>query len=192
MTVESSATFGEIGAILMFIGPLSPVISVVGLILLLVAFHGLAGDYKDSHIFSNVIFGVFAVIIGAVIAVVIIVIAAFGLLSVLGINISNWTNWTALQNFNWQSFTNWSALVPYAVAIIGALFVLFVFIVVAAIFLRRSINTLYDKSGVHMFATTGLVLLIGACLTVVIIGFVLLWVSLILLAVAFSRMRHSG
>ncbi|HJW97784.1 MAG TPA: hypothetical protein VJ529_01555 [Candidatus Bathyarchaeia archaeon] len=35
------------------------------------------------------------------------------------------------------------------------------------------------------FATTGLVFLIGAILTIVLIGFVLLWVSLLLLAVSF-------
>jgi uncharacterized membrane protein len=49
-----------------------------------------------------------------------------------------------------------------------------------------------------MFATTGLLVLIGAALTIIVIGVVLtiivigvvlLWVSLILLAVAFFEMR---
>lgn len=193
MTVESSKTYGEIGAILMAIGPLvgffTGAIGLVGLILVLVAFHDLADYYKDQSIFTNVLYGVLVAIIGIVVAVVVIVIAAFGVLAVFGFNFSNWTSWTALQNFNWQSFTNWSAIVPYAVAIIGALIVLVVFIVFAAIFLRRSLNTVADKSGIHMFATTGLLALIGAALTVIIIGFILLWVSLILLAVAFSRMK---
>jgi len=193
MTLESSKTLGGIGAILMVIGPFASVytgvICLVGLILMLVAFNGLAYYYKDRRIFNNVILGVLATIIGVAIAVVVVVTAAFGMLSVLGIHISNWTDWTALQNFNWQDFTNWSALAPYIAAIVGALIVLVVFVVVAAIFLRRSLNTLSEKSGIHMFATTGLLLLIGAALTVIIIGFVLLWVALILLAVAFFEIK---
>jgi uncharacterized membrane protein len=193
MTLESSKTLGGIGAILMVIGPFASVytgvIGLVGLILMLVAFNGLADYYKDRRIFNNVIFGVLATIIGVAIAVVVVVTAAFGMLSVLGIHISNWTDWTALQNFNWHDFTNWSALAPYIAAIVGALIVLVVFVVVAAIFLRRSLNTLSEKSGIHMFATTGLLLLIGAALTVIIIGFVLLWVALILLAVAFFEIK---
>jgi uncharacterized membrane protein len=193
MTLESSKTLGGIGAILMVIGPLAGaytgIIGLVGLILVLVAFNGLANYYKERRIFNNAIFGVLATIIGAVIAAVVVVTAAFGILSVLGIHISNWTDWTALQNFNWQNFTNWSALAPYVAAIVGAWVVLVVFLVVAAIFLRRSLNTLSEKSGTHMFATTGLLLLIGAALTVIGIGLVLLWVALILLAVAFFQIR---
>jgi uncharacterized membrane protein len=193
MTLESSKTLGGIGALLMVVGPLaSPytgIIALVGLILVLVAFNGLADYYKDRRIFNNVIFGIVAAIIGAVVAVAVVVTAAFGILAVLGIHISNWTDWTALQNFNWQNFTNWSALAPYVAAIVGALVVLFILFVVSAIFLRRSLNTLSEKSGVHMFATTGLLVLIGAILTIIVIGVILLWVALILLAVAFFEMR---
>jgi|APFre7841882654_1041346.scaffolds.fasta_scaffold00356_13 uncharacterized membrane protein len=193
MTLESSKTLGGIGAILMVIGPLASVytgvIGLVGLILVLVAFNGLADYYKERRIFNNVIFGVIAAIIGGVIAVAVVVTAAIDMLPVLGIHISNWTDWTALQNFNWQGFTNWSALAPYVAAIVGALVVLFVFIVVAAIFLRRSLNTVSEKSGTHLFATTGLLVLIGAVLTVIVIGFVLLWVAMILLAVAFFEIK---
>jgi uncharacterized membrane protein len=193
MTLESSKTLGGIGAILMVIGPLASVytgvIGLVGLILVLVAFNGLADYYKDRRIFNNVIFGVIAAIVGVVIAVVVVISAAFDMLSVLGIHISNWTDWTALQNYNWQGFTDWSALAPYVAEIVGALIILFVFVVVAAIFLRRSLNTLSEKTGTHMFATAGLLLLIGAALTIIVIGLILMWVAMILLAVAFFEMR---
>ena len=193
MTLESSKTLGGIGAILMVIAPLARaftgIVGLAGLIIVLIAFNGLADYYKDRRIFNNVIYGVFAAIIGAVIAAAVVVTAAFDMLSVLGIHISNWTDWTAIQNFDWQNFTNWSALAPYVAAIAGALVALFIFIVVAAILLRRSLITLSEKSGIHMFATAGLLLLIGAALTVIIIGFLLMWVALILLAVAFFEMR---
>jgi uncharacterized membrane protein len=193
MTLESSKMLGGIGAILMVIGPLASVytgvIGLVGLILVLVAFNGLADYYKDRRIFNNVIFGVIAAIVGVVIAVVVVISAAFDMLSVLGIHISNWSDWTAIQNFNWQGFTDWSALAPYIAEIVGALVILFVFVVVAAIFVRRSLNTVSEKSGTHLFATAGLLLLVGAVLTIIVIGAILIWVALILLAVAFFEMR---
>jgi len=40
-----------------------------------------------------------------------------------------------------------------------------------------------------MFATTGLLILIGAILTIIGIGIILLWISWILLAVAFFEIR---
>jgi uncharacterized membrane protein len=193
MTLESSKTLGGVGAILMVVAPLANVytglIGLIGLILVLIAVNGLANYYKDRRIFNNVIFGAIATIVGAVIAVVVIVIAAFGMLDVLGIHITNWTDWTALQNFNWQGFTDWNALAPYVAEIVGAVVILVLFLVVAAIFLRRSLNTLSEKTGIHMFATTGLLLLIGAALTIIGIGLILMWVALILLAVSFFEMR---
>ncbi|HVP16775.1 MAG TPA: DUF996 domain-containing protein [candidate division Zixibacteria bacterium] len=192
MTFESSKMMGGIGAILMvvggFAGPYTGVIGVIGLALVLVALNGLANLYNDRHIFNNAIFAVLATIVGAVIAAVVVVAAAFGILDVLGIQVT-WTNWSALQNFNWNNFTDWSKLAPYIAAIVGALVILVVCLVIAAIFLRRSLNTVAEKSGTHMFATAGLLFLIGAALTIIGIGFLLIWISLILLAVAFFEMK---
>jgi uncharacterized membrane protein len=172
------------------LGPLTGILGLVGLILVLVAFHGLADYYDDSRIFNNVVYGTLAVIVGAVIAIVVIVIAAFGFLLALGFNPSNWMSWNAIQTFNWSTFTNWSALIPYIFVILGALLTLFVFVVVGAIFLKRSYDATYEKSHVHMFATTGLLTLVGAVLTIIIIGLILLWISEILLIVAFSRLKE--
>lgn len=192
MTLESSKMMGGIGAILMviggFAGPYTSVVGLVGLILVLVALNGLANYYKDRRIFNNAIFAFFATIVGAVVAAVVVVAAAFGILDVLGIQVT-WNNWSALQNFNWNNFTDWTKLAPYIAAIVGALVILVVCLVIAGIFLRRSLNTVSEKSGTHMFATAGLLFLIGAALTIILVGLLLLWIALILLAVAFFQMR---
>ncbi|MGD0027742.1 MAG: DUF996 domain-containing protein [Candidatus Bathyarchaeia archaeon] len=193
MEPESSKILGGIGAILMFIGPFGAsytgIVGFVGLILVLVALNGLADYYKERRIFNNVLYAAMIAIVGGVVSVVVIVIAAIDMLPILGIHISNWTDWSALQKVDWQNFTNWSALAPYVGAIIGALIILFVCAVVAAILLRRSLITLSEKSGTHLFATAGLLMLIGAVLTIVLVGLILLWVSLLLLAIAFFEMR---
>jgi uncharacterized membrane protein len=69
------------------------------------------------------------------------------------------------------------------------LVILFIFVVVAALFYRKSLNSLAQKTGVGLFGTTRLILLIGAVLTIIVIGFLLLWVAMILLTVAFFSIK---
>jgi uncharacterized membrane protein len=202
MTIESSKTLGGIGAILLILFPFtswwasgfSGIIGLAGAILVLVALNGLANEYRDRRVFNNALYGVILIIVGAAIAIAIFVIVAFGILSVIGIHVSNWMDpnavQSAFQNFNPLNMTfDINALAPYIGAAAGAFIILFLCFVFSAVFIRRSLKTLAEKSGTHLFATTGLLMLIGAILTIVVIGLLLLWVSLILLAVAFFEMR---
>ena len=58
MSLETSKIFGLIGALFMVISPISGSsnngLGLIGLVLLLVSFHGLADYYKDRSIFKNV------------------------------------------------------------------------------------------------------------------------------------------
>ena len=202
MTIESSKTLGGIGAILLILFPFtswwasgfSGIIGLAGGILVLLALNGLANEYRERRVFNNALYGVILIIVGVAVVVAIFVIAAFGILSVLGIHVSNWLDpnavQSAFQNFNPLNMTlDINALAPYIGAAAGALIILFLCFVFSAVFIRRSLNTLAEKSGTHLFATTGLLMLIGAILTIVVIGLLLIWVSLILLAVAFFQMR---
>ena len=98
MTLESDKTLGGIGAILLFIGiipygePVTAIIALVGLILILVALYGFAGIYKERGIFNNSIYGIIAVIVGAVIAGVVVVVSVL----------------TTLKNFLYQIFPGWN------------------------------------------------------------------------------------
>jgi uncharacterized membrane protein len=65
-----------------------------------------------------------------------------------------------------------------------------VFSIIAAFFIRRSLGTLSAKSGVGLFSTAGLLLLIGAVLIIAFgLGLILIWISALLLAIAFFRIR---
>ena len=57
-----------------------------------------------------------------------------------------------------------------------------------AVYLRKSFDALANKTGNGMFKTAGLLLLIGAILTIVLIGLILIFVAWILLTVAFFSM----
>jgi uncharacterized membrane protein len=190
MTLESNKTMGGIGAILMavgflpFAGAYTGILSLIGLILVLISVKGLSDYYKDSRIFNNVIYAIVIGIVGAVVAGILIVTAAIGLLDALGINMSNLSNWSTFQSAI-TNVTDINTLLPYIATIAISLILLFVFAVVAAIFLRRSMNGLSEKTHVHLFSTTGLLFLIGAVLTIVAIGLILLWIALLLMAVSF-------
>jgi uncharacterized membrane protein len=192
MTLENSKVLGEIGALLMILSPFtgtySAVPGLVGFVLLIVAFNGLADHYKDRSIFNNALYGGIIFIAGVAIAVFIVVIAAAGMLSALAIPMSSWSNPAAWQSIDWKS-VNWTTLAPFIGAIVGALVILVAFAILAAFLIRKSLKALTQKSGIALFATCGTILFIGAILTIIIIGFVLLWIALILLAVAFFRLR---
>jgi uncharacterized membrane protein len=193
MTLESSKNMGGIGAILLVIGPLisyaagafALIIDLAGLILLFVGLKGFADYYKDSGIFNNALYALIIGIIGAVISIVLIVTAAIGLLNALGIDIANLSNITNIQQI--ASSVTWDKVAPYVIQIVLSLVLLVVFIIAAAIFFRRSMNSMSQKVNVHLFATAGLLFLIGAVLLIVIIGLLLLWISMILVAVAFFQ-----
>ena len=193
MSFENSKIMGETGALLMVVCPLggayTVILGLVGFVLLIVAIDGLADHYKDRGIFKNMMYGGIAFIAGAVIAAIIMVVAAIGMFTALGIPTTGWFDPSQWQAMDWNDFTNWNAIAPYLGVMIGALVVLFALSVLAAILIRRSLRTLAQKSGVQTFMTCGTFLLIGAILTIIAVGVVLLWIALLLLAVAFFQLK---
>ena len=198
MTLESNKTLGGVGALLMVISPFSgfvagtfgSVLGLIGLILVLIAMKGLADHYNEGGIFNNTFYGVILTIIGGIVFVGAIVVGAVGLLSELNLDLATLsTDPAAISTVDWQGIINFSNIWDYLVIILASLVILFVFVVVAAIFYRKSLNSLAQKTGVGLFGTTGLILLIGAVLTIIVIGFLLLWVAMILLTVAFFSIK---
>lgn len=196
MTLESSKTLGGIGAILMFVGFLPyasfyGILELVGLILVMVAMHGLASHYMESGIFNNALYGVITAIVGVVLFAVVVVYALFDFFAGLGfaIGMGNFADWaTGLAGMDWANI-GFGLIGDFLVYILLALLVLFVFVVITAIFLRKSLGALSVKSGVGLFGTTGTIILIGAILTIIAIGIILIWIALLLLAVAFFQIR---
>jgi uncharacterized membrane protein len=195
MNLETSKNLGGVGAILMFISPLltyvapfAGLLGLIGFILVLIAFKGLGDYYSEGGIFNNALYGFMIGVVGSVVAVGAFIASALAALADLGI--SDWMNaaeWT-------EAFTAETALntiLELAGAAVLALVILFVVVVLTAWFYRSSLNLLSVKSGVGMFGTAGLILLIGAFLTIILIGFLLIWIAVILAAVAFFSIRRT-
>ncbi len=175
-----------IGPLLGFAGVWASLLGIVGFILVLIALKGMADHYNESGIFNNALYGFLLAIVGAVVAVGVFIGTALSVLADIGI--SDWANvneWTAALTTE----TALDALLTLLGGVVIALVILFVFVILAMWFNRKSLNLLSAKSGVGMFGTTGLLMLIGAVLTIVLIGFLLIWIAYIILAVAFFSIK---
>ena len=194
MNLETSKNLGGVGAILIFIGVLplfaySGIISLVGLILVLIGLKGLADYYSEAGIFNNALYGVIAAIVGGLVFVGVAFIALVDFLNELGLTIENVADWSAeISAIDWTTM-GLNIIGDFIAYIFLALIVLFVFVIITAIFLRKSFGLLSTKTGVGLFGTTGLLILIGAVLTIIAIGLFLIWIAMLILAVAFFSIK---
>ena len=164
--VESNKNLAGIGSLLLMF----PVLSIVGIILLYVGIKGLSEYYKDESIIRDAVRGFIFLIIAAVaIAVALPLIIISGMFS---------------------AFTLGPLGVGFGLlAFILAIVLVFIFYVLAAMSLRKSFNSLAQKSGEHMFETAGTLLFIGAILTIVLVGFLLIFIAWIMATIAFFSIK---
>jgi len=73
--------------------------------------------------------------------------------------------------------------------VIVSLVLLYVFIIITTLYFRKSLNMLSAKSGEKIFETAGLLWLIGAILTIILVGFIIIWIAWILITVGFFSIK---
>jgi uncharacterized membrane protein len=203
MTLESSKTIGGIGALLMFIG-IFPyinyfgIVELIGAILVLVALHGLGNYYKEEGIFNNALYGIITGIVGVVFAVAVgIVLVLSNIQDFLLKVFPSWNgDWSTLPSLSSMtpntSNIGLGDVIPFIVAAIMIIAILWVFSIIATFFLRRSLIKLSAKSNYGLFGTAGLLLLIGAFLVIVIgLGLILMWIAALVLAIAFFNLKST-
>jgi uncharacterized membrane protein len=200
MTLESSKTLGCVGAILMligvipFAGPFVGIVALIGSILVLVALHGLADYYKEDRIFNNALYGFIASIVGVVATVVAAIYVVFYtsiLTDFLYKIYPGWDGtWSSLAGLtpNTSNITI-NDITPVLGAIFAVFAILWIFLMISAFFNRRSLKTLSTKASVGLFSTAGLLLIIGAVLAIVLIGLLLMWIAVLLIAIAFFQIK---
>ncbi|MCL6579060.1 MAG: DUF996 domain-containing protein [Candidatus Bathyarchaeota archaeon] len=191
MTLETAKILGGIGAVLMLVSPIgmhTGIVGIAGVILVLIALSKFAYHYKEPGIFNNVIYGIITAIAGIAIFISVLVVAAYDLIKTLGLDVS-WTDWTIFQRIKWQEIFTWETFAPYIIVIVLDLVMLFVLFVVASSFLRRSFSLLGEKTGIHAFKTAGFLIFLGAILTIIAVGLLIMWIALIFLAIGFFSIK---
>ena len=197
MTFESSKMMSAVGALLLVIGAVasavvsfSGVLSLIGLILLLIGLKGLATHYKEDGIFNNALYSVIIAIVGCVIGVGVIAASAVSVLAELDIDWANMEDWANVGADVATVFADFdfSAIAALLGALLIGLVIFYIVLIVSMIFFRKSMNQVSAKSGVGLFSTAGLLMLIGAIIPV--IGLLLIWIGAILVTVAFFQMKE--
>jgi uncharacterized membrane protein len=198
MEIGTSKILGGVGALLMFIGIIPyinyfGVIEVIGLILVMVALYNLASHYREGGIFNNALYALIIGIVGGVVSVAVVIITVLtSLTDFLYTLFPDWNgDWAALSGLT-PNPSNFSldSIMPFLTGLFAMLLILWVSAIIAAFFIRRSLGTLSAKSGVGLFSTAGLLILIGAVLIILFgIGLILIWISALLVAIAFFQLR---
>jgi uncharacterized membrane protein len=177
MVLESDKTIGGIGAILIALGMIIPFLGLVGIIMVLIAMKGFADYYADDSIFRDALYAIIFGIVG------IVVLGIFVILFFFATSITSVT--TSMMPPVSAPFFALSAIG----FIILALAIVLVFFLLEAIFFRRAFDKLANKSGEGIFRTAGLLLLIGAVLTIVLVGLVLIFIAWIMAAVGYFSIK---
>jgi uncharacterized membrane protein len=173
---QYSKTLAMEGSILTILG-LVPyvgwVLGIIGVILLLRGLKEFANYYQDKEIYQNALTGVKYYIVA------LIALAVAGAGFVVGFVINNFPTTLTFGIGN---------AIGIAVGV-AFLIVAFVFYVLAATHLRKTFNTLALKTGEHSFETAGTLLWVGAILTIIGIGALLIFIAWIFAVIGFFTMK---
>ena len=197
MSFETSKNLSAIGALLIVLGAVigivwsfSGVLSLIGIILLLIGLKGLASFYKEDGIFNNALYSMIIAIVGSIVAVGVTVVSAVSALADIGIDWANIEDWANVGTDVTNVFTdlNFNAIIDLLSALVIGLIIFYIIIIISMFFIRKSMNQLSTKSGIGLFGTAGLLMLIGAVIPV--IGLLLIFIGTILATVAFFQMKQ--
>jgi len=184
-SLSQAKTLGGVGSILGLLG-IAPsvgwVLSIAGLIMTLVAVKYISDVLADKRIFKNMIVSVILGI-GGIIVLVAFVFAAIARF----IGVGNLFGASPGVPPTIPASDIISLIASLAIGLLAA----WVLIVISAVFLRMSYKSVAARLNVGLFGTAALLYLIGAALTIILIGFVLIFVAQILLVVAFFSLPET-
>lgn len=175
---------GEAGSILVLLTAVPSVgwlLGIVGFILMLVAIKEISEIVSMRAIYNNMLLAVGLAIAGIVVGALVVVGSVLRFVGLNSLDLG--------PNFNPSTVPtgDWIALAGSVLIGLAAVWLL---LTVSAVYVRRSYGGIASKLGVSMFETAGLVYLIGAATTIILIGFVIILVAQILLVVAFFSIQE--
>ncbi|HEV2226321.1 MAG TPA: DUF996 domain-containing protein [Nitrososphaerales archaeon] len=187
-TLSQVKMYGGIGSILTLLLPVPSIgwlLAITGFILTLVAVKYVSDIVNDSSILNNMLISIVVAITGVTIGFFVLVASVFRFMGLNNLNFADFG-----PNFNPASIPagNWLGLITWALAGIAVIWVL---LTVSGVFLRRGYNRVGKALNVGMFGTAGLLFLIGAATTIIVIGFLLIPIAMILLAIAFFSINEN-
>jgi len=180
-TVKTLGGIGSLLTILAVVPMVGVVLAIIGLILVLVALKYASDALNDSKIFNNMLYAVILGIVGIAVgfvAVAAIVFKSIGLGYLPGSFAYIGTSAPAVGDV--------ASIIGTVLLGLAAIWACFL---ASSIFLRRSYGELGRRLNVSLFGTAGLIYLIGSALTIVLVGFPIIFVAGILFMAAFFEIN---
>jgi len=171
---EYSKTLAMEGSILLILGLIPYVgwaLGIVGVILLLRGMKEFANYYQDGEIYENSLTGIKYYIV----ALIALAVAGAGFI-------------VGLVFIGVRTTIGIGSIAGLTVGI-AFLVIAFIFYVLAATHLRKTFNTLAQKSGEHSFETAGTLLWVGSILTIIMVGVLLIFIAWVFAVIGFSTMK---
>jgi uncharacterized membrane protein len=158
--LSDAKILGGIGSILQII----PFLNIVGYILTLIAVKYISDEVHDTTIFSDMLLAVITGIVGVAIGAFVLFFGALTSIFTLGMG----------------AF----------VGVIAFLVVIWIALIVSSLYIRKAFDKIATKLNVGTFRTAGTLYFVGALLTIVLVGFLILFVAFILQIVAFFSIQE--
>jgi uncharacterized membrane protein len=172
-SLGQAKTLGGVGSILVllsFVPYAGFALAIVGFILILIAVKYISEVIGDTAVFNNMIIAVVLAIVGLVVGGIVVFGAVYSLIGLGSIGTTG---------------TISGGVVGLIAAIIVGLIIVWIFYLIASIFIKRSYDTVANRLNVGTFHTAGLLYLIGAALTIIFVGIIIVFIAEILQIVAF-------
>lgn len=177
-------TIGAVGSILVLLTAVptaGSLLGIIGFVMMLVAIKDISDIVADKSIFNNMLVAVGLAIVAIVVGALVVV---GSVLRFVGLN--------ALSlgpNFNASTVPagDWVGLIG---SILLGLAVLWVIMLVSAVYVRRTYRSMASKLADANFETAGMLYLVGAATTIILVGFVLLLVAQVMVIVAFFSIEE--
>jgi uncharacterized membrane protein len=189
-SLSQAKTYGGIGSILVLLAPvpaLGWILAIAGFVLTLVAVKYISEVVKNESIMNNMIVSIVAAVAGIVIGFFVIL-GSF--MRFVGLNNLVGPDYFG-ANFNPASVPvgDWIGL---ATAVLVGIAAMWVLLTISGVYLRRGYSKIGSSLNVSLFGTAGLLFLVGAATTIILVGFLLIPIALILLAIAFFSINDSA
>lgn len=187
-TLSQVKTYGGIGSILTLLAPLPTfgwALAIAGFVLMLVSVKYLSEIFNDSSILNSMIVSIIAAVAGVVVGAAVVI---GSVLRFMGLNGVLWSDWANL-NPSTVPVGDWVGL---AGSIIAGIAVMWVLLTISGYYLKRGYGKIASRLNISLFGTAGLIFLIGAATTIVFVGFLLIPIALILLAVAYFSIQDTS
>jgi uncharacterized membrane protein len=177
--LSDAKVLGGIGSVLVLLAVVPNIgwlLGIAGFIMILLAIKNISRVANDKKIFNNMLTAVVLAIVAIAVGTVTVIGAVY---HVLGMGSFVGSRFVPAANI---PVGDWIGL---AAAVIGGLLAVWAILVTSAAFVRRTYNSIAFKLNTNKFRAAGLLYLIGAATAIIGVGFLLIWVAEILLAVSF-------